>query len=147
MADFNQPLPTQQPDLGTLFQYMPAIAANKNALGVADLTQMDQMGETFGKIAAATATAAPMMRAQIAKRMLAPFIPEHPELENLLVTHADDLPQYFKDMSDNFYNTTSKAKAAAALAASNLAQSEARTQGLENVANIRAQGQIEAKKD
>lgn len=126
-VDFNQ-----QTQPGTI---AATNAKNKTAVNENDLAQQEQFGQQMGNLAARLATAPPMMRPQMAKQALAPYVQDHPELDNLLVQNADQLPQYFKDMSDNYYQMTNKAREAALREQRETERERIRQQGQLDIAN------------
>lgn len=121
-------------------------ATNKVKVGTAELQELDNMGQLFGQVSARMATAPPPMRAAIAKRMLGKYFPDNPELDNLLVTNADQLPTYFKDMADNVYRMGKTAREAQMREERELERERIRTEAQKEIAKITAGSRVEAAK-
>ena len=121
-------------------------ATNKGKVSLAELQELDNMGQLFGQVSARMATAPPPMRAAIAKRLLEKYIPENPEFDNLLVSNADALPQYFKDMADNVFKMSRAARMEQMREDRELSKEEARFKREERIAQINAGGKVDAAK-
>jgi hypothetical protein len=113
-------------------------SANRTKIGADELAQTEQFGSTLGQLAGRLAAMPPMMRAAAAKQALTPYMKDHPEFDNLLVTNADNLPQYFKDYSDNILKNSKWYRELDAREARELKKVEAQGANAKEVARIGA---------
>lgn len=121
-------------------------AINKTKVSTAELQELDNMGQLFGQVSARMATAPPPMRAAIAKRMLAKYVPDNPEFDSLMVTNADQLPQYFKDMADNIYNMSKSARESQMREERELTKEKMRNASHEKIAQIQSDSRVDVAK-
>jgi hypothetical protein len=78
--------------------------------------------------------------------MLGSYFPDNPELDNLLVTNADQLPAYFKDMADNVYNMGKTAREAQMREERELAREKMRNETQLEIAKLNAGSRVDAAK-
>lgn len=115
-------------------------AQNKTKLSDEDIKQLENTGDLYRQAAAASALeTTPWGRAAAAKKVLSAHLTQGPELDQFLMKHADNLPQYLADLGGNIYGASRSARDAATKQEAEQKRAETLVGGQKEVASIGAQ--------